>query len=131
MARFRKRHYGRLGTFTRCFKKWFYDGWQPKGRIFEDPLPLRLAAAIALLLGARRVARIREDGYVEFYGLQPAHGGRLCLRLIGIGEERHIGEGDVVAVDGWIDPEYAYELFERGVVAIVKPPSRDPFSDDT
>jgi len=110
-----------------CFKSRSYDGWQPKGRIFEDPRPLRLAVAIAWILGARRVARIRGDGYVEFYELRPARGDKLCARLIGIGEERHIGEGDVVAADGWIDPEYAYELFERGVVAIVKPPTRKPF----
>jgi len=123
MASFKKQRYGRLGTPTHCFKSRLYDGWQPKGRIFEDPQPLRLAAAIAWILGARRVARIREDGYVEFYELLPARGDKLCLQLIGVGEERNIGESDVVAVDGWIDPEYAYELFERGVVAIAKPPS--------
>jgi len=82
---------------------------------------LKCAASVAAAKGSKRVALVSPGGFTVFYEVVEK-GGKACLEKIGIGDERAVGEGDVVAVKERVCGEYWRELQQRGVVALVMPP---------
>jgi len=83
---------------------------------------LACAASLAIVRGARRVAVVEPGGFTQFYQVAIVRKGEVCIEELGLGEERAVGEGDVVATTERVSGEYWLELQQRGVVGLVMPP---------
>jgi len=83
---------------------------------------LRCAASLAVARGAKRVAVVEPGGFTQFYQVSTTGDGKVCIEELGLGEERAVGEGDVVATTERVSGEYWLELQQRGVVGLVMPP---------
>jgi len=83
---------------------------------------LGCAASLAVVKEAKRIALVEPGGFARFYQVAAVSGGEVCLEELGLGEERTVGEGDVVATTERVTGEYWLELQMRGVVGLVMPP---------
>jgi len=102
----------------KCYEKMAFSR---SATIIECCQLLKCAASVAAAKGSKRVALVSPGGFAVFYKVVVRRI-KVCLKKIGIGDERAVGKGDVVATKERVCGEYWHELQQRGVVALVMPP---------